>query len=140
MSESDNKRFCSRNTIEEFLGGGYAEPIDLSTIDNSIVNNDNSINNNDEPFQKRSRQTADQIIDEKDGILYDILNITHPFFNLRDEFNTISIFFSSNNDKHPEFKQLLVQYVSNAVTTQDIKKAIELKTIIMQFIADKLNN
>ena len=135
MSDPDNKRFCSRNTIEEFLGGGYADPIDLSTIDDSIINN----NNNDEPSQKRSRQTADQIFNQKDGILYDILNITHPFFNLRDEFNTISTFFSLNNDKYPEFKQLLVQYVSNAVTTQDIKKAIELKTIIMQFIADKTN-
>ncbi len=134
--EPDNKRACFRNndTIEQFLGGGYAEPIDLSKIDNSIINNDNI------PFPKISRQTADQIVEKKeDGILYDILNITDPFFNLRMEYDTISSFFHHYNNMYPEFKPLLVLYFNNAFNEKNMEKAIEIKKIIMQFIADKMN-
>ena len=125
--EPDNKRACFRNndTIEQFLGNGYAEPIDLSKIDNSIINND--INNNI-PFPKISRQTADQIVEKKeDGILYDILNITDPFFNLRMEYDTISSFFHHYNNIYPEFKPLLVLYVNNAFNEKSMEKAFEIK-------------
>lgn len=134
--EPDNKRACFRNndSIEQFLGGGYAEPIDLSKIDNSIINNNNI------PFPKISRQTANQIVEQKeDGILYDILNITDPFFNLRMEYDTISSFFHHYNNMYPEFKPLLVLYVNNAFNEKNMEKAIEIKKIIMQFIADKMN-
>lgn len=134
--EPDNKRACFRNndTIDQFLGNGYAEPIDLSKIDNSIINNDNI------PFPKISRQTADQIVEKKeDGILYDILNITDPFFNLRMEYDTISSFFHHYNNMYPEFKPLLVLYVNNAFNEKNMEKAFEIKKIIMQFIADKMN-
>ena len=137
--EPDNKRACFRNndTIEQFLGNGYAEPIDLSKIDNSIINND--INNNI-PFPKISRQTADQIVEKKeDGILYDILNITDPFFNLRMEYDTISSFFHHYNNIYPEFKPLLVLYVNNAFNEKSMEKAFEIKKNIMEFITDKMN-
>jgi len=103
------------SSIEDILGNSYTEPIDLSTIHNEIFQN-------------------------KDDILYDLLNITHPDFNLRNEFNTISIFFDTNNIKYPEFKKLLTEYVNNFNNQQSIEKAIDLKAIIMQFIADKMNN
>ncbi len=134
--EPDNKRACFRNndTIDQFLGGGYTEPIDLSKIDNSIINNNNI------PFPKISRQTADQIVEKKeDGILYDILNITDPFFNLRMEYDTISSFFHHYNNMYPEFKPLLVLYFNNAFNEKNMEKAFEIKKIIMQFIADKMN-
>lgn len=137
--EPDNKRACfrSNNNIEQFLGGGYAEQIDLSKIDNSIINNNI---NNDTPFPKISRQTADQIFEQKEnGILYDLLNITDPFFNLRMEYDTISIFFHTYSNMYPEFKPLLVLYVNNAFNEKNMEKAIEIKKIIMQFIADKMN-
>ena len=137
--EPDNKRACFRNndTIEQFLGNGYAEPIDLSKIDNSIINND--INNNI-PYRKISRQTADQIVEKKeDGILYDILNITDPFFNLRMEYDTISSFFHHYNNIYPEFKPLLVLYVNNAFNEKSMEKAFEIKKNIMEFITDKMN-
>ena len=138
--EPDNKRACFRNndTIEHFLGGGYAEPIDLSKIDNSIINN--NINNDNIPFPKISRQTADQIFEQKeDGILYDLLNITDPFFNLRMEYDTISNFVHTYSNIYPEFKPLLVLYVNNAFNEKNMEKALEIKKIIMQFIADKMN-
>ena len=136
--EPDNKRACFRNndTIEQFLGNGYAEPIDLSKIDNSIINND--INNNI-PFPKISRQTADQIVEKKeDGILYDILNITDHFFNIRMEYDNSS-FFHHYNNIYPEFKPLLVLYVNNAFNEKSMEKAFEIKKNIMEFITDKMN-
>lgn len=135
--EPDNKRMCFRNndTIDQFLGNGYAEPIDLSKIDNSIINNNNI------PFPILSRQTANQIVEQKeDGILYDILNMPEPFLNLlRIEYNTISSFFHNYNNMYPEFKPLLVLYVNNAFNEKNMEKAIEIKKIIMEFITDKMN-
>ena len=122
-------------SIEEFLEGSYAEPIDLSMIPDF-----QEVINDEEHIDKRSRQTADQLPDNKDGILYDLLNIVHPDFNLREEFNTISIFFHTYDSIYHEFKQLLIEYAINANEEKNVDKARELKTIIMQFIADKMNN
>ena len=76
---------------------------------------------------------------KEDGILYDILNITDPFFNLRMEYDTISSFFHHYNNIYPEFKPLLVLYVNNAFNEKSMEKAFEIKKNIMEFITDKMN-
>ena len=122
-------------SIEEFLEGSYAEPIDLSTITEF-----QEVKNNEEHIDKRSRQVANGEWLNNDSIIFDLLNITEPIFNLRDEFNTISIFWHSNNERYPEFKELLDKYVDNTNGEKNFEKAQEIKAIIMQFIADKMNN
>ena len=131
---------CEKISIEEFLGGGYAPPIDLSTIPEfqEVINDDGQID-------KRTRQVAngewlDIPFPNIENIISSLLNITESEFILRVEFNTISIFYDTYGSKHPEFKQLLIQYILNANEDKNVDKARELKSIIMQFIADKMNN
>ena len=91
---------------------------------------------------KRSRQVADGAHYNnlcKDSILYSLLDIEYPL-NIHDEYNTISSFWNNNSEKYPEFKDLLDQYVRNANEEKNVEKARMLKSIIMQFIADKMNN
>ncbi len=136
MSKEGIKRTSSysenSSSIEEFLKESYSQPIDLSTIpafENVKIEGD----------EKRSRQVADGEWLNNDSIVFELLNITEPIFNLRDEFNTISIFWNTNGTKYPEFKELLVQYIHNATFEKNTEKALALKLIIMQFIADKMN-
>ena len=129
------------SSIEDFLKSSYAEPIDLSTIPDF----QEKIQNHEVPIDKRTRQTANgewlnKPLSITENILYVLLNITESEFILKDEFNTISIFYDINGNNHPEFKQLLIQYVQNANEGKNIDKARELKSIIMRFIADKMNN
>ena len=125
------------SNIEDILKNSYSKPIDLSKMSESISDNENV---NEMPVSKRSRQTAGDLQLEKDRVLYDLLNITHPIFNLRDEFNTISIFWYNNNEKYPEFNELLNQYVRNTNEDKIFEKALQLKASIMTFIAEKMNN
>ena len=132
---------CKKISIEEFLGGGYAPPIDLSTSPDF----QERVQNDDQPIDKRTRQVANgewlnRPLSIRENILYVLLNITEPEFILKDEFNTISIFYDTYSNNHPEFKQLLIQYVRNANEDKNVEKAQMLKSIIMQFIADKMNN
>ena len=128
-------------SIEEFLGGGYAPPIDLSIIPDFQEN----VQNDELCIDKRTRQVAngewlDRPFPNIENIISSLLNITESEFILRVEFNTISIFYDTHGSNHPEFKQLLIQYVRNANEGKNVEKAQELKSIIMQFIADKMNN
>jgi hypothetical protein len=121
-------------SIKEFLEGSYAEPIDLSTITEF-----QEVKTNEEHIDKRSRQVANGEWLNNDSIIFDLLNITEPIFNLRDEFNTISIFLNTNITKYPEFKDFLNEYIHNANVEKNAEKALALKSTIMQFIADKMN-
>jgi len=132
---------CEKISIEQFLRDGYAEPIDLSTIPDF----QEKVHNDELPIDKRTRQVAngewsDRLFPDIGNIIPSLLNITEPEFILKDEFNTISIFYDTYGSNHPEFKQLLIQYVQNANEEKNPDKAQELKSIIMQFIADKMNN
>jgi hypothetical protein len=119
---------------KDFLGRDIP-PIDLSKMPD--FKGDEKTDN-----IKRSRQVADGAYYDnmhKDGILYSLLDIEYPF-NIHDEYNTISSFWNNNSEKYPQFKDLLDQYVRNAHNERNIERAKELKKIIMQFIADKMNN
>ena len=131
---------CEKISIEEFLGGGYADPIDLSKIPDFQEN----VQNDDQPIDKRTRQVAngewsDRLFPDIGNIIFSLLNITDPEFILKDEFNTISIFYDTRGNNHPEFKDFLIEDVQNANEGKNIEKARMLKAIIMKFIADKMN-
>jgi hypothetical protein len=132
---------CEKISIEEFLRDGYAEPIDLSTIPDF----QEKVQNDELPIDKRTRQVAngewsDRLFPDIGNIIFSLLNITEPEFILKDEFNTISIFYDTYGSNHPDFKELLIQYLRNTNEDKDVEKARMLKSIIMQFIADKMNN
>ena len=119
---------------KDFLGRDIP-PIDLSKMPD--FKGDERTDN-----IKRSRQVADGAHYNnlrKDSILYSLLDIEYPL-NIHDEYNTISSFWNNNSEKYPEFKDLLDQYVRNANEGKNVEKAEELKSIIMQFIAGKMNN
>ena len=119
---------------KDFLGIDIP-PIDLSKMPD--FKDDEKTDN-----IKRSRQVADGAYYDnlrKDGILYSLLDIEYPF-NIHDEYNTISSFWNNNSEKYPQFKDLLDQYLRNTNEEKNIEKAQELKSIIMKFIADKMNN
>ena len=119
---------------KDFLG------IDIPPIDLSKMPDFKSDEKTDNI--KRSRQVADGAHYNnlcKDSILYSLLDIEYPL-NIHDEYNTISSFWNNNSEKYPQFKDLLDQYVRNANEEKNVEKARMLKSIIMQFIADKMNN
>ena len=120
---------------KDFLGIDIPPPIDLSKMPD--FKGDEKTDN-----IKRSRQVADGAHYNnlcKDSILYSLLDIEYPL-NIHDEYNTISSFWDNNNEKYPEFKDLLDQYVRNAHNERNIEKAQDLKEKIMDFISRKMNN
>ena len=129
-------------SIEEFLTGSYAPPIDLSTIPDfqEKVQNDDLHIDKQHTRQVANGEWLNRPFPNIRDIISSLLNITEPEFILKDEFNTISIFYDTNGNNDHEFKELLIQYVQNANEEKNVEKARMLKSIIMQFIADKMNN
>jgi len=129
-------------SIEEFLTGSYAPPIDLSTIPDfqEKVQNDDLHIDKQHTRQVANGEWLNRPFPNIRDIISSLLNITEPEFILKDEFNTISIFYYTHGNNYPEFKDLLDQYVRNAHNERNIEKAQELKEIIMKFIAERMNN